>query len=391
MERALSRLIVIAILVIILIASISVYVLLSIGSGQANTSNTKTPISSISVSIAAGGSTFANPAMQSFIAYFNSRYPNIQVTYSSVGSGAGVNGFLQGIYDIGATDVPPPSSTYQQIIGKYGKILTLPILIGSVVIIYNIPDFKYKLNLTAELIAKMYLGEIRYWDDPEIKALNPSFNFPHKIITAVHRSDGSGTTFVFTLWLHVSSQEWKNSNVGYGYTVQWPVDNLGNGQGGKGSEGVTALVKQTPYSIGYVELQYAIVNNLNSAYIQNPQTGEFVYPSDSSVENALNNADYNRLPSFDQDMYNYAGIFFNIKASNAYPIVSFSWLLLKIQYEDFSKAAGIYIFIKISATEVQKKLPQGYLPIPEALQQRILEAIKLINYKGTPVHESIQE
>ena len=355
-------------------------------SSQASSSQT-TASSQISASIIAGGSTFVNPLMQVWIKDFQSNYNGIQVTYSAVGSGAGVNNFLQGAYDIGATDVPPPSNLYQQLTQKYGEVLTIPDVVGAVDIIYNIPSFSGTLNLTADVLAKIYLGQIQYWDDPAIKALNPHFNFTHQKIIAVHRSDGSGTTFIFTYWLYTSSQSWRSSNVSYGYTVNWPVDKLGNGLGGKGSDGVTAYVSQNPYSIGYVEAQYAIAKNLTPAAVLNPSTGDYVLPTQASIETAIQNANLSSLPSsLTVDMSRYLSVFLNVKAHNAYPIVSFSWLVIKVNYTDKSKAEAIYLFLKYIVTTGQTELPSGYIELPSNIQQLILQNLKLISYNNTSVY-----
>jgi len=395
----------IAIVVIVIVAVVGIYFAMSSQGGHSATTPSTTSTSStssttststttappqISASIVAGGSTFVNPAMQVWIKDFQSKYPGIQMTYSVVGSGAGVNNFLQGAYDIGATDVPPPSNLYQQLTQKYGEILTIPDVVGAVDIIYNIPGFTGTLNLTADVLAKIYLGQIQYWDDPAIKALNPNFNFPHQKIIAVHRSDGSGTTFVFTYWLYISSQSWRSSGVGYGFTVNWPVDQLGNGLGGKGSDGVTAYVKQNPYSIGYVEAQYAIANNLTAAAVLNPSTGEYVKPSQASIETAVQNANLTQLPSsLTKDLSQYLSVFLNVKAHNAYPIVTFSWLVVKVNYSDESKAEAIYLFLKYMVTTGQTELPTGYLPLPSNIQQLVLENLKLISYNNMPVYTMV--
>ncbi|MGC9105992.1 MAG: phosphate ABC transporter substrate-binding protein PstS [Thermoprotei archaeon] len=387
------------VLAIVVIGAVAYYMAFSGGQGSSSkptesttsqpptTTTTQPPVQIPSASITAGGSTFVNPAMQVWVNSFQSKYPQIQVTYSSVGSGAGVNGFLRGSYDIGATDAPPPSDLYQQMVQKYGEVITIPDLVGGEAIIYNLPGFNGVLNLTADVIAGIYSGKIQYWDDPAIQKLNPYFKLPHQKIIAVHRSDGSGTTFIFTYWLYVSSQVWRDSGIGYGYTVNWPVDQLGNGLGGKGNEGVTAYVKQNQYSIGYVEVQYAIANNLASAAVQNPSTGQFVQPSAQSLGNAVANVNLSALPPANQDLSKYLGLFFNAKADNAYPIVSFSWLVIKTNYDDKAKAIAIYLFLKHIATTGQKELPTGYLPLPQNIQQYVLESLKMIKYNGQPVYE----
>jgi phosphate transport system substrate-binding protein len=254
-----------------------------------NSSNTKPPTTSSmttsstqitftqSVTIKAGGSTFINPQVQKWIVDFKDKYPSISIFYDSVGSGTGVSRFLEGIYDIGASDVPLPTEQWNQAVQKYNAIITIPDIVGAVGIIYNIPGFNPSingpLNMTAGILAQIYTGKIQYWDDPQIVAINPGFKFPHEKIIAVHRSDGSGTTFVFTLYLQKAAKDkW---SIGSGFTVQWPVDQLGNGLGGKGNEGVTAYVGQNPYSIGYVEYQYAVLSKLQTAQLKN-HDGYFV-------------------------------------------------------------------------------------------------------------------
>lgn len=401
MKKGISRSLVVGVVIVIIVIAVIAYFLVTnpLGGSTTTTETTTTGggtitttssgSTSLQASIVAGGSTFVNPAMQVWTREFQNRYPGIQVTYSAVGSGAGVNNFLQGVYDIGATDVPPPSNIYQQLVQKYGKILTIPDVIGAVAIIYNLPGFSGTLNLTADVLAKIYLGQIQYWDDPAIKQLNPNYNFPHQKIIAVHRSDGSGTTYLFTYWLYISSSDWKNSNVGYGFTVNWPVDRLGIAYGGKGSDGVTAYVSQYPYSIGYVEAQYAIANNLKTANVQNPSTKEFVSLTTISVQNAVKYANLSALPSLSQDLSNYLSIFLNVKAPNTYPIVSFSWLVVKADYSDQSKAKAIYLFLKYIVTDGQSVLPAGYIPLPQNIQQLVLENLKQITYNGNPIYSQV--
>jgi phosphate transport system substrate-binding protein len=313
--------------------------------------------------------------MEVWIRNFTSIYPSISITYDGVGSGTGVTRLLQGVYDIGASDVPMPTQLYENATKIYGKVVTIPDSIGAVAFIYNIPGFKSTLNLTADIIAGIYTGKIQYWDDPNITAINPGFHFPHERIIAVHRSDGSGTTFTLTLWLQKSSEVWRSSGVGYGYVVNWPVDQLGTGLGGKGSAGVTAYVKQNPWSIGYVELNYAIVNNLSVAAVRNPATGEFVIPSLSSTLNALNAVNLTQLPSVLDNWYPYAGIFMNIKAQGAYPIVGGTYLHAPANYTDCNKAIAVYLFLKYILTQGQHELLTGYVPLPSAVAQKLVNEL----------------
>jgi phosphate transport system substrate-binding protein len=362
----------IIVVIVVAIAAIAAYSLLK---NPGHNKVTTTTGLMVSATIKAGGSTWINPQMQVWIHNFTSMYPSISITYDSVGSGAGVTRLLQGVYDIGASDVPMPTQLYENATKIYGKVITIPDSMGAVALTYNIPGFKGTLNLTADIIAGIYTGNIQYWDDPNITAINPGFHFSHERIIAVHRSDGSGTTFTFTLWLQKSSEVWRSSNVGYGYVVNWPVDELGTGLGGKGNEGVTAYVKQNLWSIGYVELNYAIVNNLSVAAVQNPATGEFVIPSVNSILNALNAVNLTQLPSVLDNWYPYAGIFMNIKAQGAYPIVGASYLHAPANYTDCNKAVAIYLFLKHILTQGQNELVKGYISLPSAVTQKLVNEL----------------
>jgi len=391
-----TSLVVVGIIVVIAIVLVSAYFVMhkshttstttsSSTSSSTTTSNLIDP-TKLSVTIKAGGSTWINPQMQVWIRNFSSVYPGILVTYDSVGSGTGVSRLLQGVYLIGASDVPMPTQLYQNATNIYGKIVTIPDSVGAVAFIYNIPGFNGTLNLTANILAGIYAGKIQYWDDPNITALNKNFQFPHEKIIAVHRSDGSGTTFTFTLWLTKSSEVWNSSGVGYGYTVNWPVDQLGTGLGGKGSEGVTAYVEQNQWSIGYVELSYAIVNNLMVAAVQNPATGKFVKPSANSIISALNSVDLSQLPSVLSNWYPYAGIFMNLNAPNAYPIVGNSYLHAPAIYTNCNNAVAVYIFLKYILIQGQNELIKGYVPLPSQLAQSLANELgNDITCNGQPV------
>jgi len=367
----------VVIVIVITVAVVASYPLMFKNPGQSKATTTTSKVVTttslmVSATIRAGGSTWIYPQMEVWIRNFTSIYPSISITYDSVGSGTGVTRLLQGVYDIGASDVPMPTQLYENATKIYGKVVTIPDSIGAVAFIYNIPGFKGTLNLTADIIAGIYTGKIQYWDDPNITAINPGFHFPHERIIAVHRSDGSGTTFTLTLWLQKSSEVWRSSSVGYGYVVNWPVDQLGTGLGGKGSAGVTAYVKQNPWSIGYVELNYAIVNNLSVAAVWNPATGEFVIPSLSSTLNAVN---LTQLPSVLDNWYPYAGIFMNIKAQGAYPIVGGTYLHAPANYTDCNKAIAVYLFLKYILTQGQHELLTGYVPLPSAVAQKLVNEL----------------
>ena len=377
---AVTKTIYIGIIIILIIVATGVLYARYISPNTMTTSQTNT---TIVATIKAGGSTFINPQMQKWIQDFSNAYPSISITYDSVGSGTGVSRFLEGVYDIGASDVPLPSNLWNQAVQKYGSIITIPDIVGSVGIIYNLPGFTGILNMTAEVLAKIYSGKVQYWDDQLITSINPGFHFPHEKIIAIHRSDGSGTTFVLTLYLQkAASDVW---NVGAGFTVNWPVDNLGNGLGGKGSEGVTAYVTQNKYSIGYVEYQYAILNNLQTAWLKN-HDGYFVPLTKDTVIAALNNVDLSKLPKPTSDLSNISNLLLDLPGRNAYPIVSFSYLIIKKDYQDQNKAIALYLFLKHILLHQQSVL-NGYLPLPNnIIDYAINNGLNEITVNGKPVH-----
>lgn len=339
----------------------------------------------VSSSIIVGGSTFISPQMQVWIRNFESEHPKISIVYNSVGSGAGISQFIQGTYDVGATDVPMPTDTWKQAVSKYGTILTLPEILGGVAVIYNIPSFNGILNLTSNVLAGIFSGDIQYWDDSAIQNLNPSFKLAHERIVVVHRSDGSGTTFYFTLWLSKNNRIW-NSTIGTGFTVSWPVDKLGNGLGGKGSAGVTASVSQNQWSIGYVEVQYAIASNLSVASIENPTTMQFVKPDQRSLSIAISSVKLTDLPSINEDWYPYSRLFLDVNADGAYPITGFSFLHFKASYSDLNKALATYAFLVYILTIGQSYVSVGYLALPKSLAERLIMQLgDEMNYGGKAV------
>src|SRR5438552_8527175 len=222
----------------------------------------------------AGGSTFINPLFSKMFAEYPNAKCGVNVNYQSIGSGAGINDLLTGIFDFGATDAP--MSAAQLAKSTKGDILHIPVTIGAVAISYNLSGVSGHLNLTGPVIANIYLGTVKFWDDASITAINAGVSLPHQSITVVHRSDGSGTTGIFTHYPAAVSPAWQ-SQVGAGTTVNWPT-----GVGGKGNSGVAAQVKSTAGAIGYNELAYVLANNIQYAAVQNAN-GKFVLPSvDSS-------------------------------------------------------------------------------------------------------------
>ena len=287
------------------------------------TSTTTTPLPI--VSLTGAGSTFGAPLYTSMFAAYDA-LTGIKVNYQAVGSGAGITAISNGTVDFGASDAIMTSAQDAAAQANSGPILAIPTTMGAVAISYNIPSLgNYQLKLTGAVLANIYLKNITYWDDPAIIALNPGANLLHTAIAVVHRSDGSGTTFIFTNYLSQISQQW-STQVGNATSVSWPGD-----LGGSGSAGVAADVQQTPGAIGYIELAYAIQNKMSVALMQN-SSGNYIAPSLTSASAAANGVS---LPA------NTLVMITNSSNPNAYPIVGFTWLLVYQNQKDQVKGQEI--------------------------------------------------
>jgi len=345
----------------------------------ATTSPTTRATSTLSGVVNGAGATFLNPQMQAWASkFYELTGGRVQINYQSIGSGAGQAKFREGILDFAGSDPPLKLEIYKEFKEK-GGIVQFPVIIGTIVVVYNIPNVESgELRLTGEVIAKIYMGEIVYWDDPAIKALNPELNLPHEKIIAVHRSDGSGTTRVFTAYLSKVSESWRNK-VGSDFTVEWPVDKLGNGVGAKGNEGVAAVVQQNPYSIGYVETAYAYSAGLKMALIRN-RDGNYVLPTKEAVASAAR-ALVKVLPRADED---WSHIFpdetVDPPGGESYPITSFSFVILRQVYDDPVKVAILKDFFEWVLTEGQKpeNIVEGYDPLPPEVAAIGLDGLKLL-------------
>ncbi len=316
--------------------------------------------SSSGVALTGAGATFPNPIYTKwFDAY--AKATGIRINYQSIGSGGGIRQFTEGTVDFGATDGPMSD---EQVKAVQGNVLHVPTVLGADVMIYNLPAIAgAKIILDADAIAGIFLGRITKWNDAKLLALNPSLKLPNEDIIVVHRSDGSGTTFIFTDYLSAVSPEWK-SKVGKATSVNWPI-----GLGGKGNEGVTQQVKQTPGSIGYVELIYALSNNLPYADVKNV-AGNAVTPNLKSVTAAAQSA------SFPPDT-DYRVSIVNAPGADAYPIASFTWLLIKLEHPDATKAQQIRDFIKwMLSPEAQRMAADlQYAPLPVPLIENIAKRV----------------
>ncbi len=368
------------VVLVIIAASLGGYLVMR-GTTTHNTTQATTPQTTTSTTQSQGtvvlqgsGATFPLLQIEKWIGIFQSSHPNIKVSYVGKGSGAGQNDFFNHLVDFAGSDPPLSHDTWL----KYkGQVLQIPYLAGAVVIVYNIPEIGDKtLKLTGEVIAKIYLGEIEYWDDPEIKSLNPDLQdkLPHKQIVAVHRSDSSGTTQIFTTFLSKRCSEWKEK-VGIGKVVQWPVDELGRGIGGKGNPGVAQAVKNTPYSIGYVEWAYAIKENMNIAAIDNKE-GEFVTPSVESIQKTIEAA-MPQLPKDPKDDWSSdLEIIIDAPGKGSYPIVAWTRFLVWTHYNDPQKVEALKTWLEWVLTEGRNHIIDGYAPIPQSLANDLINAIE---------------
>jgi phosphate transport system substrate-binding protein len=314
------------------------------------------------VLINAAGATFPYPIYGKWFEEFGKTNPDAQINYQSIGSGGGIRQFSAGTVDFGASDMP---MTDEQI-GKFkSKPLHFPTVLGGIVPTYNLPGVSQELKFTPEALAGIYLGKIKNWNDPELQKANAGAKLPANEIVVVHRSDGSGTSFVFTDYLAKVSPEWK-SKVGVNSSVSWPV-----GLGGKGNEGVAGIVKQTPYSIGYVELIYVLQNKMSYGSLRNA-AGVFLKADLDSVTEAAASAAKTMPADFRVSITNAPG-------KKAYPIATFTYLLIPSKIDDPAKKKAIVAFVHWMLTEGQKYAAAlAYAPLPKAVVAQEEKQIALI-------------
>jgi phosphate transport system substrate-binding protein len=321
--------------------------------------NTKLALAS-DVAITAAGASFPAPLYQRWFQDFNKINPKVQINYQSVGSGAGVEQFTKGTVDFGASDTAMKDDEIAKVPADKGVIL-LPMTAGSIVIGYNLPDVP-ELKLPREVYSEIFQGKITKWNDPKIAAANPGAKLPDQAITVVHRSDGSGTTAVFTKHLSAISPDWKTA-VGDGKTVEWPK--TGTFLGAKGNEGITAQILQTAGAVGYVEYGYAKNNNVKFASLQN-KAGTFVTPTDDSASKALATVPLpENLRAFIEDP----------EGAESYPIVTYSWMLVPKKVADPNKAKTIEAMVEYGLNEGQKVSSElGYVPLPASVKEKVAAA-----------------
>ena len=308
------------------------------------------------------GATFPYPIYSKWFAEYNKLKPNVRINYQSIGSGGGIRQLTNQTVFFGATDGP---MTVDQMQTAPGKILHLPTVLGAVVPIYSLPDASLDLKFTGPLLADIFLGKVTKWNDPAIAKVNPGVKLPAMDITVVHRSDGSGTSYIWVDYLSKVSPEWAKT-VGVATSVKWPV-----GLGGKGNEGVAGLVKQTPGSIGYVELIYALQNKIAYGAVQNA-AGEFVKASIPAVTAAAAAAVKSMPKDFRVSITNAPG-------AGVYPMASFTWLLLYENPKDKAQGKAMVDFMKWALTDGQKFASDlGYAPLPAELVKLEMAALGTI-------------
>jgi phosphate transport system substrate-binding protein len=307
------------------------------------------------------GATFPYPIYSKWFSEYHKLHPDIQINYQPIGSGGGIRQVIAGTVDFGATDGP---MTDDQLKEAKIKILHVPTVLGAAVPAYNVPGVTGELKFTPQVLAGIFLGKITNWNDQAIAAANPGVSLPNQDIIVVHRSDGSGTTYIFTDYLAKVSPEWQNQ-VGKGTSVKWPT-----GIGGKGNEGVAGSIRTLPGSIGYVELIYAVQNNIAYGSIRN-SAGVFLKASLEGVTAAA--ASVKSMPA------DFRVSITNAPGKDAYPISSFTWLLIPAQSKDPAKGKILADFLNWMVTDGQKMAaPLSYAPLPDSVAEKVKEEIKQV-------------
>lgn len=314
------------------------------------------------VTLNGAGASFPAPIYQRWFQEFNQKHPQVQINYQSVGSGAGVKQFTAGTVDFGASDVAMKDEEIAEVANR--GVLMLPMTAGSIVLAYNLEGVESGLKLPRQVYVDILQGKIANWNDPQIAEANPGVTLPDAPITVVYRSDGSGTTGVFTKHLSAINEEWK-AQVGEGKTVEWPT-----GVGAKGNEGVTAQIQQTPGAIGYVEYGYAKNNNLQFAALEN-KAGSFVVPSEVSAAKTLEAV---TLPD------NLREFIADPEGAESYPIVSYTWLLAYESYDNPETAKAMEATIEYGLNEGQQYSSElGYVPLPANVRAKVAEKANTIS------------
>jgi phosphate transport system substrate-binding protein len=339
------------------------------GANGSATASSTAASSGGSVDLTGAGSSFAYPIYSKWSALYAAK-TGVKVNYQSIGSSGGIRQLSDEIVDFGASDGPMTDQQLTQ--AKGGPILHIPTVLGGVSVTYNLPTVQQPLKITGGVLAELYMGKITKWNDTRITSLNPGVSLPSLDVIVVHRSDGSGTTYIFSDYLATVSPAWATA-VGRGQSLNWPV-----GLGGKGSEGVTGQVKQTPGAIGYVELSYAKENKLPSALIRNA-AGAWVAPTLESVTAAATGIAGTLPASTD-----YRISIVNAPGKDAYPISSFTWILLYQHQRDSVKGRKLVDFINWGLTDGEREAASlDYAPLPQEMVARLKAKLGTVDLSGT--------
>jgi len=335
------------------------------------------------VSLLGAGATFPAPLIQNWTVTYHQLYPSVTINYNPIGSGGGIQQITQKTVDFGASDAPLSDSQLQAAPG----LVLMPETLGGVAVTYNLDQYGISkdvtLNFTGDVLSNIYMGKITRWNDPAIQALNPSVRLPDVAITAVHRSDGSGTTYAFTDFLSVISPDWK-STVGYSTSVTWPVDSTAGGVGSKGNAGVAGTVRNTPGAIGYVDVIYAVSEELGIGAVKNT-AGNFVVPTLQTILYAAANETGTPNPN-DLRLH-----IVNAQGAQSYPIATYTYLLI---YKDMSvqpsmteaKARALAKFLWWAVHDGQKMSPALiYVPLPSNIVAADEELIRTLTFQGQPL------
>lgn len=337
--------------------------------GKSDAQNSPTPPSLSAVNLSGAGATFPYPLYSKWFDVYAQGHADTRINYQSIGSGGGIKQLQAGTVDFGASDAPLSDDEVKTM---PAPVVHIPTVAGAVALAYNLPDVPGGLKLSPEVVAGLFLGEITKWNDSKITALNPQLKLPALPVAIAHRSDGSGTTYIFTNYLAAVSQTWA-TKVGKGKSVNWPV-----GIGGKGNEGVAGVLKQTPGSIGYVELAYATQNKLTYVSIKN-KAGQFVAPSIESTTAAAASAEQAMQKNVRVSIVNAAG-------ADAYPISGFTYVLLYKDQKDAAKGTALVDFLKWAIHDGQQQAgPLMYAPLPKAVVTLNEHTLETITINGQPI------
>jgi phosphate transport system substrate-binding protein len=321
-------------------------------------------VSSAETNLNGAGATFPNPIYQKWFSEYHNAHNDVQINYQSIGSGGGITQLTNGTVDFGASDGPMSD---EQLAKIQGKVFHIPTVLGGVVPTYNVAGVSGDLKFSGDVLADIFLGNIKKWNDPKLAKDNPGVKFPDTDIVVVHRSEGSGTTYIFTDYLSKVSPAWKDK-VGKGTAVNWPA-----GLGGKGNEGVSGMVKQTEGSIGYVELIYAISNKMSYGSVKNA-AGSFIKASLDSVTAAA--ASVKDMPD------DFRVSITNAPGKDAYPIASFTWLLVPAEWADAGKQKAFVDFLNWMIDKGQGMTAAlEYAPLPKSVAQKVKARIKEVKAK----------